>query len=162
MPQLTIAKSMLGLDDFSQSPALHSQKLDKHLSQMLDKLLWLLRWCSERNKRSVHLAHSTTAVVNNRTPSFRMLLCRSTEQSRDGLDKRRVSLDMMHSPVAVAVEHLAVLPCSHKRRLERKTLVEHKQLCQRSMALEPLAAVLDFVAERSVPQREQKLERRNQ
>ena len=162
MPQLTIVKSMLGLGDFSQLPALHSQKLDTHLSQMLDKLLWLLRWCSERNKRSVHLAHSTTAVVNNRTPLFRRLLCRSIEQSRDGLDKRRVSLDMMHSPVAVAVEHLAVLPYSHKRLLERKILVEHKQLCQRSMALELLASVLDFVAERSVPQREQRLERRNQ
>lgn len=147
---------------FWLSPASRLQKLDKHLSQTLDKPLWLPQWCSERNKRFVHLAHSRTAVVNNRMPSFRTLLCHNTEQSRDELDKHRELLDMTHLPVAVAVEHLVVLPCSHKHLLERKILAEHKRLYQPSMALEQLALEPDFVAERSVPQREQKLELRNQ
>lgn len=100
--------------------------------------------------------------MNNRMPSFRTLLCRNIEQSRDELDKHRELLDMTHLPVAVAVEHLVVLPCSHKHLLERKILAEHKRLYQPSMALEQLALEPDFVAERSVPQREQKLELRNQ
>lgn len=162
MRQSTIAKNTLGLDAFSQLPAWHSQKSDKHLSQMLDKPLWLPLWCSERNKRFVRLAHSTTAVVNNRTPSFRKPLGRSTEQNRDELDRRRESLDMMHLPVVAAVERLVVLPCSHKRLLEQKILVEHKRWCQLSMVLEQLVSVPGFVAERSVPQPEQRLEHRNQ
>lgn len=129
---------------------------------MLDKLLWLPQRCSERNKRFVRLAHSKTAVVNSRKLSFRKLLCRSTELNRDELDKRRESLDTRHSPVVAAVERLVVLPCSHKRLLERKILVEHKPSCRRSMALVQLASVLDFVAVRSGPQPEQKLELRNQ
>ena len=161
-PQLKIAMSTPGSDVFWLSPAWHSQRSDKHLSLTLDKRLWLPQWCSERSKRFVHLAHLRTAAVNSRTPWFRKLLCRNTEQSRDELDKHRELLDKTHLPVAVAVEHLAVLPCSHKHLLERKILAEHKLLYQRNMALERLASEPDFVAEHSVPQREQKLELRNQ
>lgn len=100
--------------------------------------------------------------MNSRKPWFHTLLCRNTEQSRGELDKHRELLDMTHLLVAVAVEHLVVLLCSHKHLLERKILAEHKRLYQPSMALEQLASELDFVAERSVPQREQKLELRNQ
>lgn len=160
--QSKIAKSTLESGEFSQLPAWHSPKSDKHLFQMLDKLLWLPRWCSERNKRFVHLAHSTTAAVNSRTPSFRRLLGRSTELSCDEPGRRRESLDMKHLPVVAAVERLAALPCSHMRLLGQKFPVEHKPWYQRSMAPEQLASVLDFVAERSVPQRVQRLELRNQ
>lgn len=161
-PQWKIVKSTLESDVFWLSPALRSQKSDKHLSQMLDKRLWLPQLCSERSRRFVHLAHSRTAVVNSRTPWFRKLLCRNTGQSRDELDKHRELLDRTHLPVVVAVEHLVALPCSHKHLLERKILAEHKRLYQQNMALEQLASEPDFVAERSVLQREQKLELRKQ
>lgn len=64
--------------------------------------------------------------------------------------------------MVVAVERLVVLPCSHKRLLVRKILVERKQLCQLSMALVQLAWELDFEGEHSALQQEQKLELRNQ
>lgn len=99
--------------------------------------------------------------MNSRKPWFRKLLCRNTEQSRDELDRHRELLGRTHLPVVVAVEHLVALPYSHRHLLERKILAEHKQLCQQNMALEQLASEPDFVAERSVPQREQKLELRN-
>lgn len=138
-PQWKIVMSKLGSDVFWLSPASHSQKSDKHLSQTLDKRLWLPQWCSERSTRFVHLAHSRTAVVNSRTPWFRKLLCRNTGQSRDELDRHRGLLDRTHLPVVVAVEHLVVLPCSRKHLLERKILAEHKRLYQQNMALEQLA-----------------------
>lgn len=100
--------------------------------------------------------------MNSRTPWFRKLLCRNTERSRGELDKHRELLDRTHLPVVVAVEHLVVLPCSHKHLLERKILADHKRLYQQNMALEQLASEPGFVAERSVPQPVQKLELRNQ
>lgn len=150
----TTAKSKLALDVFSQSPAWRLQMSGKRLSQTLDKLLSLPQWCFERSRRSGRLAHSRLAVVNSTTPSFRMLLYRSIGQNCDVFDKRCESLGTKRLPVEVAVERLAALLCSHKRLLERKNLVVHKQSCRRNMALEQLVSAPEFVAGRSDRQRE--------
>ena len=162
MRQWKTAMSKLESDEFSQSLASRLPMSDKRLSQTLDKLLLLLRWCSERSKRFVRLEHSRKVVVNSTTPSFRKLPCRSTELNCDVFDKRCESLDTKHLPVEVAVERPVVLLCSHMRLPERKSLVVHKQSNQQNMALVLLASVLEFVAERSVRQRAQKLELRSQ
>ena len=72
----------------------------------------------ERSKRFARLEHLKRVAENNMTPLFRMLLCRSTERSRDGPDNRRGSLDKKHLPVEVAVERPAALLCSHTHHLE--------------------------------------------
>ena len=162
MQQSKTAMSKLESGEFLQSLALRLPMSDKRLSRTLGKLLLLPRWCSARSKRFVRLEHSRKVVVNSTTPWFRKLPYRSTEQNCDVFDKRCASLDTKHLPVEVAVERLVVLLCSHKRLPERKNLVVHKQSSQQNMALVLLALVLEFVAERSVRQRAQKLELHSQ
>lgn len=133
---------------------------DKRLLQRLDTLLLLPRWCSERSKRPVLLAHSKKVVGYNKKPqrppllSFRKLLCRSTVPWCGAFDKRCESFDKWRRLLVEAVEeHLAVLLCSHKLLLVRWNLVVHKlPLSRRNMALEQLVAALEFVAEHNVPQ----------
>ena len=148
---------------FSRSLALlRSQMSDKRLFRRLDKLLLPPRWCSERSKRPVHLAHSKKVVVYSKKPppppppllSFRKLLCRSTVPWCGAFDKRCGSFGKSrHLLVEAVEEHLAVLLCSHKLLLVRWNLVVHKLPSNRlNMALEQLVAVLEFVAEHNVPQ----------
>lgn len=122
--------------------------------QTSGKLLLPLLWCSGRSKRFVRLERSTKVAVNSKMPSFRKLLYRSTEQNRGVFDKRCASLDTMRLLVVVVVERLVALQCSHKRLPEQMNLAGHKRSSRRNMALVQLVSELEFVAGRSVPQRE--------